>query len=76
MDTFPEKPTALAVLLAISIPYASQLLSGARPWPRALAIAAYRKTGSRLGPIAEATPEEIDVLERYEAPPPNQQAAA
>lgn len=66
MQQFPERPSALAELLAISLPYASQLLSGARPWPRKLAIAAYRKTGAKLGPIAAATDAEIDVLERFE----------
>lgn len=72
MQTLPDKPTALAKLLDISIPYASQLLSGARPWPRALAISAYRKTGVKLGPIVQATGDEIDVLERFE---PTQSAA-
>lgn len=66
MEQLPDKPTPLAELLSISTPYASQLLSGARPWPKALAIAAYRKTGTKLGPIADATDEEIDVLERFE----------
>ncbi len=66
MQTLPDKPTALADLLSISMPYASQLLGGSRPWPKALAIAAYRKTGVKLGPIAEATDDEIDVLERFE----------
>lgn len=66
MQTLPDKPTALAEFLSISTPYASQLLSGQRPWPRALAIAAYRKAGVKLGPIAQATDEEIEILERFE----------
>lgn len=66
MEQLPDKPTALAEFLSISTPYASQLLSGARPWPKALAIAAFRKTGTKLGPIADATDDEIDVLERFE----------
>ena len=68
MQNLPTKPTALAAMLSISVPYASQLLSGQRPWTRPLAIAAYRKTGSRLGPLIAATDAEIDVLERFEQP--------
>lgn len=66
METLPDKPTPLAKLLSISTPYASQLLSGNRPWPQSLAIAAYRKTGVKIGPIAQATDDEIDVLERFD----------
>jgi hypothetical protein len=76
MTTLPDKPTELASLLAISVPYASQLLSSARPWPRTLAIAAYRKTGVKLGPIADASDADIDVLERFETRSPTTPAAA
>jgi DNA-binding transcriptional regulator YdaS (Cro superfamily) len=76
MTTLPDKPTALADLLAISTPYASQLLSGARPWPRMLSIVVYRKTGIRIGPIATATDDEIDVLERFERPATEVRTAA
>lgn len=58
-------PTALAPILGTSIPYASQLLNGKRPWTQALAIKLYRATGAKVGPIAEATPREIAVLERF-----------
>jgi len=75
MEKLPDKPTALADLLSISIPYASQILNGARPWPRALAIAAFRKTGEKVGPIANATDEDIEVLARYETPSRPQDAA-
>lgn len=68
MEELPTKPTPLAAMLDISVPYASALLSGARPWTRPLAIAAYRKTGEKLGPIADASDEDIDVLERFEQP--------
>jgi len=66
MQTLPDKPTELSKLLSISIPYASALLNGSRPWTRALAITAYRKLGVKIGPIANATDEEIAVLERFE----------
>ena len=66
MQTLPTTPTALSAMLGISIPYASQILRDKRPWPRALAITAYRLTGQKVGPIADATDEEIAVLERFE----------
>jgi hypothetical protein len=75
MATLPDKPTALASLLAISTPYASQLLGGSRPWPRALAILAYRKVGVKVGPITDATDEEIAVLERFERVEPERLAS-
>lgn len=66
MQTLPEKPTVLSDMLGISVPYASQLLGGSREWTRALAIKAYRASGVKIGPIAEATDDEINVLERFE----------
>jgi DNA-binding transcriptional regulator YdaS (Cro superfamily) len=60
------KPTALAKAIGVSVPYASQLLSGTRTPPVPTAISIFRKTGLKLGPIAQATPEEIDVLERFQ----------
>ena len=62
----PTSPTDFASAVGISIPYASQLLNGSRPWPRKIALTAYRKLGVKLGPIADATDEEIAVLERFE----------
>lgn len=64
----PDKPTPLAEMLSISVPYASALLKGDRPWTRHLAISAYRKTGVKVGPIEAASDEEITVLERFETP--------
>jgi hypothetical protein len=63
---FSNGPSALAKAIGISPAYASMLKSGVRPWTRALAIAAYRKTGAKIGPIAPATDAEIDVLEWFE----------
>lgn len=64
-------PTALAKAVGISVPYACQLLKpvddpGRKVPPTAMAIRIFRATGLRLGPIATATDEEIDVLERYQ----------
>lgn len=63
----PEEltPSRLASAIGISLPYASQVLSGARPPAVPLAIRIYRATGHKLGPIQNATDEDIDVLERF-----------
>lgn len=61
-------PTILARIGGISVPFASQVLTGVKRWPRRLAIRIYRETGHKFGPIADASPDEIDVLEKYEAP--------
>ena len=58
-------PTELAKAADISVPYASQLISGKRPWPVSLAIKAFRETGTRFGPILAASDDEIEVLERF-----------
>jgi hypothetical protein len=57
-------PTVLARLCEISVPYASQVLSGARDLPRELAVRIYRETGHKLGPLIDATETEIVALER------------
>ena len=59
-------PTLVAQTLGISLPYASQLLSGARGLSRERAILIYRATGHRIGPIRDATDADIAVLERFE----------
>lgn len=64
MQTLPDKPRSLAELLGISIPYAYALLKGDRRWTQALALAAYRKTGVKVGPIENATEEQIAALEQ------------
>lgn len=64
MQTLPDKPRPLAELLGISIPYAYALLKGERRWTQALAVSAYRKTGAKIGPIENATDEQIDALEQ------------
>ena len=59
----PElSPTSLAAAINISVPYASQLLSGAREMPRDVAVRIFRATGQKLGPIAEATDEQVETL--------------
>lgn len=61
----PLTPKALAAALGISGPYASQILSGARPLDLDKAVKIFQATGHRLGPIADATTAEIAVLERF-----------
>lgn len=59
-------PTTLASATGISIPYASQILSGKRPPSRPLAIHIFRQTGWKHPLIADLTPEQIDTLETVE----------
>jgi hypothetical protein len=59
-------PTTLAKAVEISVPYASQILKGVKTPTQALALRIFRSTGHKLPPIAEATEEEISVLERYQ----------
>lgn len=64
----PEKltPTKLSQAIGVSVPYASQLLSGERTPPISTAIRIYRATARKFGPIAHATDAEIDTLERFQ----------
>lgn len=59
-------PTDLARAAGISVPYASQVMSGARPLHRGLALKIWQAFGVKIGPIADATDAEIDVLLRFE----------
>lgn len=59
-------PSEFAAATGISIPYASQLLNNKRQPSRPLAISIYRKTGRKLGPIADLSEEDIDTLERID----------
>jgi len=59
-------PTKLSEAVSISVPYASQILKGRRIPPQPMAIRIFRATGAKLGPIASATDDEIDVLERFQ----------
>lgn len=62
MDT----PTDFAAAAGISVPYASQILSGKRSPAMSLAISIYRKTGRRFGALVDVPDDEIDVLERHQ----------
>jgi transcriptional regulator with XRE-family HTH domain len=68
MDEQPTiRPTDLAEKLEVSIPYASQLLSGARVPSLELALRFFDKAGVRLGPLAGATDAEIATLRKLAA---------
>jgi hypothetical protein len=58
-------PSALKDAVGISQAYASMILTGERTLKLPLAIEIFRKTGHKLGPIAEASDEDIDTLERF-----------
>lgn len=63
MDIAP-KPTEFAAVAGISIPYASELLSGKRTPSTRLAIDIYRRTGRKFGSIVTASDADIDALDR------------
>lgn len=48
------------------MPYASQLLSGARTPSRKLALAIFERTGLRLGALADLSDDDIATLARIE----------
>lgn len=67
----PLTPTSLSKAVGISVPYASQLLKGprvegGRDMSLAMAIRIYRATSHKLGPISEASDDDIAVLDRFQ----------
>jgi len=61
-------PTELSERAGISVPYASQLLSGAREGcSLATALKIYDATGLQFGILIGLTPEEIEPLRRKAA---------
>jgi hypothetical protein len=60
------KPTVFAAQAGISIPYASQILSGVRTPSRPLAISIFQRTGLKLGPIAQLSDDDIATLARID----------
>lgn len=63
----PLKATPLSVALGISKVHASHVIRGIKVPSKDLAIRIYRATGQKIGPIADASDEDIAVLERFEA---------
>lgn len=60
------KPTEFAATIGLSVPYASQILSGKRIPSRPLAIHIFRKTGWRHELIADLSDDDLAMLERIE----------
>lgn len=67
-------PTVLSVKLGISVPYASQIISGKREPSRALAIHMFRTIGHRHPVIAGLSDSEIGMLEKLEPWTPSKAA--
>ena len=63
----PDTPTELARVAGISMPYASQILSGDRVPARPLAIRIFRATGWKPPNIANLSDDQIAMLETIEA---------
>lgn len=63
MDT----PTTLAAAAGISVPYASQILSGSRVPTWEMAVAIYRKTGKKFGPLANLSDETVAEIAAQDA---------
>jgi hypothetical protein len=70
------RPTDLSTKAAISISYASEILSGERDPSRALAIHILRKTGWRSKVLNGLSEAEIAVFEKHEPWTPSKAKAA
>lgn len=68
MTDEPKKlrPVDVARALGVSRPYAWQLLKGDRTLTTAMAVKIARKTGHKIGPVADASDAELAILERFE----------
>lgn len=60
-------PTQLAKATGLSVPYASQLLSGRRAPSRQAAFVIYDKVGLQMGDLTNLSDKEIETLRRIEA---------
>jgi len=65
MQDMPS-PTEMAKATGISVPYASQILSGQRVPSRRLAIAIFQTTGHKFGPVSALSDDDIATLARIE----------
>lgn len=63
----PIRPTDLATAMQWSVPYASQVLNDRRPPSIGTALAIFDKTKIKLGPLANITDDEIEVLRKVAA---------
>jgi hypothetical protein len=58
-------PTRLSQLAGVSLPYASQLLRGERPFTLTIAVRVWKSGRLKLGPVVGATDDEMGVIERF-----------
>ena len=65
-EPLPIKPQELVDATGVSTGFASLVVRGVKPLPRRIAIKFWRGTGQKIGPIANATDAEIQVLEKFE----------
>lgn len=65
MDQVAVRPTDLAAKLKCSVAYASQLLSGERGTTPRTALRVLDDTGVKIGPLRNATDEEIAALRKF-----------
>jgi plasmid maintenance system antidote protein VapI len=68
-------PTELAKAAGISVPYASQILSGARPASLDIALRIFDSTGVQVGPLANLSKGEIKTARKMVRPNSEQSAA-
>lgn len=67
LDSESLTAAELARLIGKSKSHLSHVMAGRRSLGRPAAIAIFRKTGQKLGPIANLSDSDIDVLERVAA---------
>jgi transcriptional regulator with XRE-family HTH domain len=60
----PNSPTEFAASAGISVPYASEILSGKRTPSTRLAIDIFKRTGRRFGSVVSASDDDIAALDR------------
>jgi len=61
----PIRPTDLASAMGWSVPYASQVLTSARPPTLSTALKVFDKTGVKIGPVEQASDDEIALLRKF-----------
>ena len=68
LNVMTDKPSTseVASLAGISAGYASDMLNGKRPLPRALALHIFQKTGWKHDSVSNLTDQQIAVLETVE----------
>jgi plasmid maintenance system antidote protein VapI len=66
VEATSRKHTEIAADLGCDPSMVSHVVAGNKPLSRRMAIKLFRERGVRIGPLVNATDEEIDTLERFE----------